>query len=77
MHSTGKRRAVDAIKKTCEDANNARNRDAFAITKANGMLKCEKEMIKGSDSNRSTKNDEVEDAIIAAIDMFSIALQKS
>lgn len=63
VKKTGKRRKIDVYKQESENRNNRRNNDSYAITKCNGMLK-------GEDSihGNGTKNDSVEDALIAFID---------
>jgi hypothetical protein len=53
-------------KKAIYDANNARNRDSYSVTKSNQMLKGEKEIDPAT--NRSTNLGEVEDTIIDYID---------
>lgn len=60
------------------DANNARNRDAFAVTKCNGMLKIlsrsdlglgdTTQIPSGMSGSRSTVVNELEDSLISAID---------
>jgi hypothetical protein len=39
----GKKKTIDVLKKDCEDKNNARNRDTHSVTRANDMLKGQKE----------------------------------
>ncbi len=68
MKTTGKKKEYDAARKDCEDRNNARNRDAFAITKANRYLKDEKSANEALESFRSTNSNDVEDSLIEAID---------
>lgn len=66
---TGKKKKYDVAKKDCEDRNNARNRDAFTITKANRYLQAEEAAVKLIENTRSTNNNEVEDTLIDLIDM--------
>lgn len=53
-------------KKAIYDANNARNRDSYGVTKINGMLKDEKEI--NNSNNKSTNLGETEDVLIGYID---------
>lgn len=69
VKATGKKRKVDVLKKDCEDRNNARNRDSYAITRSNNMLKGEKKIASGSNSVLSTNPNEVEDTLITIIDL--------
>lgn len=56
-------------KKSIYDANNARNRDSYSVTKANGM---NKPLDKVSPmQNRSTNLGETEDVLIAVLDDFN------
>lgn len=67
--------------KAVYDANNARNRDAFGVTKSNGMLKGLSVRKKDKDGNemgemgvsgaKSTVPNEVEDTIITVLDHFN------
>lgn len=73
FHRTRKER------KLINDANNARNRDSFAVTKSNGMLKGMKSSNKensqtndvGFSGSRSTLPNETEDVMIAVLDDFN------
>lgn len=71
-------------RKVIYDANNARNRDAFAITKSNGMLKGMngselgkmkktdfESDFKGMSGSKSTVQNEQEDCIIQVLDFFN------
>lgn len=55
-------------KKIIYDANNARNRDSFSVTKANGML----EYQDAPKSETKIKTDEYEDMLIEIIDKKSL-----
>lgn len=68
MKTTGKTKQYDAAKKECEDRNNARNRDAFSITKANRFLQDEKCAVNQIESSRSSNVNETEDMLIELID---------
>ena len=63
LHKTAKQR------KSCEDANNARNRDSYSITKSNNMLKgITKDNSVILDKNKSTNLRETEEVLIKIID---------
>jgi hypothetical protein len=63
LHRTKKQR------KDCYDRNNSRNRDIFAITKANDMLK-EAEKVKDYLEQKSFRDaNEIENTLIALIDL--------
>lgn len=66
IEHSGKMREFDVGKKDCFDRNNARNKDAFAIAKANFILEGEKRV--KDDVLLSTNLNETEDALIALID---------
>lgn len=68
VKSSGRRRKVDVYKKECEHMNNARNRDAHAVTKVNNMLKGETSFPAAENSNRSTSVNETEDVLIDLLD---------
>lgn len=69
--STGQERSFDVGKKDCQDRNNARNRDAFAICKANGMLRYDAYPVCSNDRlSRGGKADEIESAIIEVLDLY-------
>lgn len=55
-------------KKSIYDANNARNRDSYSVTKSNGMLKEEKEI---KNSYKLTNINEVEDTLIRVLDFIN------
>lgn len=85
-HPGKKLHRTKKLRKSIYDANNARNRDAFAVTKSNGMLKGIDKQKAGSDNvrefgmsgSKSTVLDEVENTIIAVLDDFtSKNIQKS
>lgn len=71
-------------RKAIYDANNARNRDAFAVTKSNGMLKGLLGGDLGKDTSRSDRSQtneigskstnlaEVEDTLITVLDHFNL-----
>lgn len=65
---TGKTRTFDVGKKDSYDRNNARNRDAFAIAKANFILEGEKRLKLDGYCLKTTDLDDTEDTIIAHID---------
>jgi hypothetical protein len=68
--STGKNRKFDVSKTEAEHANNARNRDAFAVTKANNILTYS---IEGTaNSNKSSNLSEVEDTLITLLDLSDV-----
>lgn len=58
----GDKRTVDVYKQKCEHSNNARNRDAFAISKASNILEAFKPIEKESEK------DEYEDKLIEMLD---------
>ena len=70
-------------RKSIYDANNARNRDSFSVTKSNGMLKGFNGKDLGKESNqssrkelamsgsRSTVMNETEDTMLAVLDHFN------
>lgn len=62
IKKNGKKRSVDVYKQKCEHNNNARNRDAFAISKASNILEAFKPIEKAS------AKDEYEDKLIEMID---------
>lgn len=64
IKKTGKKRAVDVYKQKCEHSNNARNRDAFAISKASNIL----ESFKPVEKDAVSSKDEYEDKIIEMLD---------
>lgn len=70
VKSTGKKRKFDVGKKEVQDANNARNRDAFSVTKSNNILDyCSNS--KKTIENVLPKNldpGSIEDAVIDVID---------
>jgi len=66
VKSTGKYRKFDLGKKEINDANNARNRDAFSITKANKILHGEKKMMNEQEKNVNMKT---EDSLIRLLDI--------
>jgi hypothetical protein len=74
IKSTGKERKIDVGRKEVQDANNARNRDAFSITKSNNILEYYNRASEGRKnledilSNSSNPN-EVEDFLITLIDL--------
>lgn len=84
-HAGKKINRTKKSRKRIYDANNARNRDAFAITKSNGMLKSMRGVgfsVKDTDNakesrelsmsgSKSTVPTSVEDALIAVIDAFN------
>lgn len=57
------------LKKSVYDANNARNRDAYAVTKSNDMLKGEKDVSDGVNKVLSTNLNEVENTLVTIIDL--------
>lgn len=57
------------LRKDCQDANNARNGDAFSVTKANGYLRSEKDANNAIETHRSSNYNETEDTIIEIIDL--------
>jgi hypothetical protein len=59
----------DVVRKDCQDANNARNNDAFSITKANRFLKGENDAHDALDSNRSSNLNDTENLLIDMIDL--------
>ncbi len=67
--STGKKRKFDIGKKDAQDRNNARNTDAFSVTKANRILEGEEEIERGANKMKSTNYREVEDLLIKLIDL--------
>ncbi len=69
VESTGKKRKVDVFKKDCEDRNNWRNNDSYAITSSNDMLKGEAKISSGVNNVLSTNNKEVENTLIKIIDL--------
>ena len=69
IRTTGKKKQYDHFKKDCQDRNNARNGDAFTVTKANKFLKNIDDVIDLIEENRSTNYNTVEDAIITIIDV--------
>lgn len=68
VKATGEIRQVDVYKQKCEKMNNDRNVDTFTATKSNNMLKGEKEMKPSIEGNRTTDNNEIENALIEYID---------
>jgi len=56
-------------KKSIYDANNARNRDAYSVTKVNNLLKGEKDLANGVNKVLSTNSKEVENTLIKIIDL--------
>lgn len=67
-HTGKKLHKKKAHKKAIYDANNARNRDSFAVTKSNGMLKGMDSL--KDDMHRSTNLSETEDTLIDVLDDF-------
>jgi hypothetical protein len=74
--STGKVKKIDLGKKEVHDSNNARNRDAFSITKSNNILEyissnkgLNSTRIKGIEDFGSTNPNETEDVLITLIDL--------
>lgn len=77
-HAGKKLHKTKKSKKLVYDANNARNRDSFSVTKSNGLLKGFKnfpnsgdEILTGMSGSKSTVPNEVEDVLITAIDYFN------
>jgi hypothetical protein len=56
------------MRKSVYDANNARNRDSYAVTKSNGMLKSADDLLIAS-STRTSNLQEVEDTLIILLDL--------
>lgn len=65
------------FKKECEDRNNARNRDSYAVTNSNDMLKGEAEISTGVNNILSTNHKEVENTLITMIDLKDKAKKTS
>lgn len=68
VKTTGATRKIDVFKKDCEDKNNARNRDSYAITKSNNMLKGAKDAQTAVEGIRNYVTNETEDMLITIID---------
>jgi hypothetical protein len=58
---------IDVYKQQCEHANNARNRDAFAMSKSNNILETYTPIDKSADITK----DQYEDELISKIDIFN------